>query len=68
VRIGQLQHFAHQIDAISEARLADLRAVRAAQRFGSEFFGGFQPGGLAQGPEEKKGARRLAPGLVTSVM
>ena len=30
--VGQLQHFAHQIDAQRKARLADLGAVRAAER------------------------------------
>jgi hypothetical protein len=32
----ELENFAHQIDAIGQTRLADLRAVRTAQRFGRE--------------------------------
>ena len=31
VRIGHLQHFAHQVDGKLQTRLADLGAVRAAQ-------------------------------------
>ena len=31
VRIGQLQHLAHQVDAELQARLADLGAVRPAE-------------------------------------
>ncbi|MCY1171992.1 hypothetical protein D9M73_121180 [compost metagenome] len=40
VRFGELQQLAHQIDGILQPRLADLRAVRAPQRFGGEIGGG----------------------------
>src|ERR1700753_3558070 len=40
MRCVQGQHFAHQVDAVLQPRLADLGAVRAAQRFGGEFLGG----------------------------
>ena len=60
VRIGQLQHFAHQIDAIAQARLADLGAVRAAKAFGCQFFGGIARRlGAGTGRKERPGRLRL---------
>jgi hypothetical protein len=40
VRIGELQQFAHQVDAVLEAGLADLRAMRATERFRGELVRG----------------------------
>jgi hypothetical protein len=60
VRFGQLKNFAHQIDAISQTRLADLGAVRTAQRFGSQLVEE-KTGGLAQGPTRRTDAQACAP-------
>src|SRR3546814_18151605 len=57
VGVGQLQHLAHQVDAILEARLADLRAMRTAERFGGNFFGG-PARRLRAGTGRESGARR----------
>ena len=60
-KIGKtrLQHFAHQVDAVLQARLADLGAVRAAERFGCQFVGGIS-GRLGAGTGRKVRTRRLA--------
>ena len=47
-----------------QARLAGLGAVRAAERRRLEGLSGVQPGRLAQGPDEKNGARGRAAGIV----
>eukprot|EP01136_Pigoraptor_vietnamica_P033668 Opistho-1_new@96758 len=47
VRVGKLQHLAHQVDAVLQTRLADLRTMRAAERFGVQFF---------RGPDRRLGA------------
>jgi len=57
VGVGKLKHLAHQVDAIGEARLADLRTMRAAERFGSD-FGGIPSGRLCAGAGREIGARR----------
>ena len=57
VVVGQPQQLAHQLDRFGEPRLAEPSAVRAAERLGVSSRLGLQPGGLAQGPEEKYGRR-----------
>ena len=66
MRIGQLQNFAHQIDAIRKARLADLGAVRAAESFGVQFFGGIS-GRLGAGTGREVRTRRFARGYANNI-
>ena len=59
VRVGKLQHLAHQVDAVGQTRLADLGAMRATKRFGGELVGGIS-GRLGAGTGREERARRLA--------
>jgi hypothetical protein len=62
-----LENFAGQRDGLLELGLADLGAVRAAERRVRRASSD-QPGRFAQGPEEKLGFAGRSPGLATIVI
>ena len=55
VSVGQLEHLAHQVDAELQPLLAEAAAMRPAEHLRVSSLSGLQPGGLAQGPDEKYG-------------
>src|SRR5690606_36165602 len=57
MRVGQIQQLAHQVDAISEASLANLGAVRAAKRFSCKLFEGPARSLSARAGREKRTRR-----------
>ena len=58
-----VQHLAGEVDGELQARLAELGAMRAAEACRSSGCARDHPGRLAQGPDEKKGARGRAAGM-----
>ena len=62
VGVGQVQQLAHQVDAVGEAGLADLGAVRTAERLGGQ-LGGIPARRLGAGTGREKGASRTGCGL-----
>ena len=66
MRVGKLEHFAHQVDAIGRAAACRARRDANGRARRVKSLSGVQPGGLAQGPDEKRG-RAGSGGLVVVI-
>ena len=60
VAVGDAQHLAGQLDRVAEPRLAELRAVRAAERAEWRDFRGPSPAASRRGRKRNKAAGRVS--------